>query len=296
MAQHQGPRGRGVRAGDGVNRNDSVEQETGKPMSDRTTTRTGRDIAGAALLGMLFMAATAAAQHGTDGEWRVHGGDSGFTRYAALDQIDAETVHDLEIVWRRPAVDAGLHARWDNLRYSNNLRSTPLMVDGVLYASNGIGIVEAFDPATGETRWVQELPFLTDDETPRGAANRGVGYWEDDAGAGRRILSVRPPYLLATDVDTGRLVPGFGDGGMVDLRVFADTDELVDFNFTSPPLVVRDVVIVGQAMADHPLTMENRPGYVRAYDVRTGALRWTWNPIPRAGEPGVETWLDDSWE
>ena len=169
------------------------------------------------------------------------------------------------------------------------------MVDGLLYASNGIGLVEAFDPATGETRWVQDLPFLGDDETPRGAANRGVGYWEDDAGAGR-ILSVRPPYLLATDPETGRLIPGFGDAGKVDLRVFADTAELVDFNYTSPPLVVRDVVVVGQAMADHPLTMENRPGYVRAYDARTGALRWTWNPIPRAGEPGVETWLDDSWE
>ena len=176
-------------------------------MENERTVRPGRGrAAGAALLGVLVLAGSASAQHGTSGEWRVHGGDSGFTRYAPLDQINAETVHDLEIVWRRPAVDASLHARWDNLRYSNNLRSTPLMVDGLLYASNGIGVVEAFDPATGETRWVQDLPFLGDDETPRGAANRGVGYWEDDAGAGR-ILSVRPPYLLATDPETGRLVP-----------------------------------------------------------------------------------------
>ena len=241
------------------------------------------------------VAATAIAQNGTTGEWRVHGGDSGFTRYAALDQINAETVNDLEIVWRRGAVDSSLHARWPDLQYSNQLRSTPVMVDGVLYASNGIGMVEAFDPATGETVWVQELPFLGE-ETPRGAANRGVGFWEDDSGENRRILSVRPPYLLATDIDTGRLVPEFGDGGKVDLRVYADTTELIDYNYTSPPLVVRDVVVVGQAMADHPLTKEQRPGYVRAYDVRTGERRWTWNPIPRAGEPGVETWLDDSWE
>ena len=235
------------------------------------------------------------AQDGTSGEWRVNGGDSGYTRYAPLEQINADTVNDLEIVWRRPAVDATLHSRWPELRYSNNLRSTPLMVGGVLYASNGIGVVEAFDPATGETRWVQELPFLGD-ETPRGAPNRGVGYWEDDTGAARRILSVRPPYLLATDVETGRLVQDFGDGGTVDLRVYADTPELVPYSWSSPPLVVRDVVIVGSAMQDHPATKEQRPGYVRAYDVRTGELRWTWNPIPRAGEPGVETWLDDSWE
>ncbi|HIE95071.1 MAG TPA: hypothetical protein EYQ83_20225, partial [Acidobacteria bacterium] len=239
---------------------------------------------------------TAAAQDGTTGEWRAHGGDSGYTRYAPLDQINADTVNDLEIVWRRPAVDRSLHDRWPDLRYSNQLRSTPVMVDGVLYGSNGLGIVEAFDSATGETRWVQDLPFLTDDETPRGAANRGVGFWEDDDGGGRRILSVRPPYLLATDVETGRLVSDFGDGGKVDLRVYADTTELIPYSYTSPPLVVRDVVVVGQAMEDHPLTMEQRPGYVRAYNVRTGALQWTWNPIPGEGEPGVETWLDDSWQ
>ena len=251
----------------------------------------------ACLLGAVALACAVSpvrAQDGTSGEWRVNGGDSGFTRYAPLDQINADTVHDLEIVWRRPAVDTTLHARWPGLQYSNNLRSTPVMVGGVLYASNGIGIVEAFDPASGETIWVQELPFLGD-ETPRGAANRGVGYWEDDGGAKRRILSVRPPYLLATDVETGRLVQDFGDAGAVDLRVYADTPELVPYSWSSPPLVVRDVAIVGSAMQDHPATKEQRPGYVRAYDVRTGELRWTWNPIPRAGEPGVETWLDDSW-
>ena len=252
------------------------------------------------VFGAMMLAAgltsTAAAQDGTTGEWRVHGGDSGYTRYAPLDQINTDTVNDLEIVWRRPAVDRSLHDRWPDLRYSNQLRSTPVMVDGVLYGSNGLGIVEAFDPATGETRWVQDLPFLTDEETPRGAANRGVGFWEDDDGGGRRILSVRPPYLLATDVETGRLVSDFGDGGKVDLRVYADTAELIPYSYTSPPLVVRDVVVVGQAMEDHPRTMEQRPGYVRAYNVRTGDLQWTWNPIPQEGEPGVETWLDDSWQ
>ena len=122
------------------------------------------------------IAAPAAAQDGTNGrEWRVHGGDAGYTRYAPLDQINADTVSGLRIAWRRKAVDASLHTRWPDLQYSNQLRSTPILVDGVLYASNGIGLVEAFDPGTGETIWVQDAEYLGED-TPRGAPNRGVAY------------------------------------------------------------------------------------------------------------------------
>ena len=215
-----------------------------------------RLLAGVVGWAVLGVVASASGQHGTDGEWHVHGGENGYTRYAPLDQINAETVEDLEVVWRRQAVDASLHARWPDLRYSNQLRSTPIMVDGVLYASNGIGMVEAFDPASGETIWVQEIPFLSDDETPRGAANRGVGYWPGEEGEPARILSVRSPYLFATDVETGRPIDGFGDGGKIDLRVFADSPESQPFNYISPPLVVRDVVVVGQLMEDHPRTKD----------------------------------------
>ena len=266
-------------------------------MAQRTTHRSHTASAARVAVAVLVssVAGPAGAQTGTTGEWRVQGGDNGYTRYAPLDQINADTVNDLDIAWRRPPVDETVLARWPELRFSNNLRSTPSMIDGVLYASNGIGLVEAFDPATGQTIWVQDLPFLGD-ETPRGTANRGVGYWEDDSGSTRRILSVHAPYLLATDLDTGRLITDFGDAGKVDLRVYADTAELIDHLVISPPLVVRDVVIVGSLMDDHPPVKEQRPGYVRAYDVRTGDLRWTWSPIPKPGEPGVETWLDDSWE
>ena len=238
------------------------------------------------------------AQNGTTGrEWTVHGGDAGYTRYAPLDQVDRSNVNALEVVWRRPAVAAELRERWPELRYSNQLRSTPIIVDGVLYASNGIGLVEAFDPATGETRWVQEYPE-SDTETPRGAPNRGVAYWASDAddGTRARILSIRPPYLLATDIETGRLIESFGNGGRVDLNYLTRDGETLSYRGSSPPLVVRDVAIVGAAMADHPLTKEQHPGEVRAYDVRTGELRWSWSPIPKAGEFGVDTWLDGSWE
>ena len=235
------------------------------------------------------------AQDGTDGlEWVAHGGDGGYTRYAPLDQIDADNVNELRVAWRHPAVDASLHERFPDLRYSNNLRSTPIMVGGMLYASNGIGLVEAFDPASGETRWVQEIPESDDDES-RGTSSRGVAYWRGRTTEDPRIISIRGPYLLATDIRTGKLIPEFGDGGKVDLRYFEDSPEPRPFNYSSAPLVVRDVAIVGAAMNDHPPVKEGHPGYVRAYDVRTGELRWTFNPIPQEGERGVETWLDESW-
>ena len=237
---------------------------------------------------VLVFSTSGSAQQGTTGEWHVHGGDSGYTRYSSLDQINKDTVGDLDIAWRRSSVDASLILQWPDLQYSNQLRSTPIMVDGILYASNGIGLVEAFDPGTGQTLWVQDHSFLGDD-TPRGASNRGVAYWAD--GADKRIFSIRPPYLLATNASTGQSLDSFGSNGKVDLRYDAETG----YSGTSPPVVVKDVVILGSAMADHPYTKEQHPGDVRAYDVRTGELRWTWSPIPKAGEPGVETWLDDSW-
>ena len=246
-------------------------------------------LAGVVSIAVVIPTLLGAPQGTTGGEWPVHGSDTAYTRYAPLDQINGDNVNELRVAWRRPGVDASLHARFPDLQYSNNLRSTPLMVGGTLYASNGIGLVEAFDPATGETQWVQELAE-SGSETPRGAASRGIAYWPGDDEADERILSVRGPYLLATDLGTGRLVPSFGDRGKVDLRYFEDSTEPRGFSFSSAPLVVRDVVVVGAAMADHPPVKEADPGYVRAYDVRTGALRWTFNPIPQAGELGVAGW------
>ena len=237
---------------------------------------------------LTLFASSSAAQQGTHGEWHLHGGDAGYTRYSSLDQVTANNVTDLDIVWRRPSVDTSVTSRWPDLRYSNQLQSTPIMIDGVLYASNGIGLLEAFDPASGETIWVQDTTFLGS-ETPRGTAGRSVAYWESDND--RRLFAIRAPYLMAIDAATGQFIESFGTDGLIDLTYNEETG----YGGTSPPLVVKDVVIVGSAMADHPYTKEQHPGDVRAYDVKTGELRWTWSPIPQAGDPGVETWLDDSW-
>ena len=119
------------------------------------------------------------AQHGAvDGEWRAYNGDNGATKYSPLDQIDAGNAARLGIVWRRPAVDASILAQVPDLRYGASYRATPLMIDGVLYAPNGIGFVEAFDAGTGATLWV-EAPL---DEGPNryaGTVTRGVAYWTD---------------------------------------------------------------------------------------------------------------------
>ena len=147
---------------------------------------------------VLLHGVTFEAQGGaTRGEWPNAGGDKGFTRYSPLDQINRDTVTDLGIAWRRPALTDEFRAQNPDVVGGRQVmfQSTPIMVNGVLYASNGVGLVEALDPATGETLWVQEL-----EEEGEGAlvgqASRGVAYWR--SGTEERILS-RPPSLPGRD-------------------------------------------------------------------------------------------------
>src|SRR5206468_6245956 len=146
----------------------------------------------------------AGAQQGTRGEWTRYGGDPGSTKYAPLDQIDKSNVSQLRIAWQRPAVDSSISTRVPEFSYSHNFRATPLMIDGVLYSPNGIGLVEAFHPGTGKTLWVQE-PFPDEPgQGLRGDSARGVTYWSD--GTQRRLYLVRGEYLIALDARTGKPV------------------------------------------------------------------------------------------
>ena len=232
------------------------------------------------------------AQNGAGGgEWRAHGADSGATKYSPLDQIDASNVAQLEIAWTRPTVAPSILAAAPDLAYSNANRATPLMVDGVIYAPNAVGLVEAWDPATGETLWVQQ-PVGDGPAAYRGTGHRGIAYWTD--GTERRIIAHRGEWLYALDPDTGAAIAGFGDGGRVDLKT--GLAEGARYRWGSAPTVVRDVIVVGQSMTDTFVTKEDIRGDVRAFDVRTGELRWVFHTIPQAGEPGTETWRDGSWE
>jgi quinoprotein glucose dehydrogenase len=166
------------------------------------------------------------------------------------------------------------------------------MIDSVLYASNGIGLVEAFDPGTGKTLWLQES--AEDRQGPlTGTSTRGVAYWR--SGSDERILSVRPPYLFAISPKTGELIHSFGDLGKVDLRNGLVTQPQ-PYNFTSAPLIIKDIVIIGSSIADNPNVKEGTPGDIRAYDIKTGKLRWTFKTIPQQGQFGIETWENRSWE
>lgn len=242
---------------------------------------------------LVFFAASnlALAQQGAaDGQWPYYAGDIGSTKYSPLDQINSGNVTRLRIAWRRPAVDQTILDRVPNLSVTKNLTSTPLMVDGILYSSNGVGLAEAFDPATGETVWIQE-PLDSGPQAYRGAETRGVAYWSD--GRDQRIMVQRGQYLIALNAKTGKPYSDFGDGGRVNLTSGLGGD--ARYRWTGVPLVIGDVVVMGQSMTDTFITKEAVRGDVRAFDVRTGELRWVFHTVPQAGEFGTDSWEDDSW-
>jgi glucose dehydrogenase len=230
-------------------------------------------------------------QHGAGAEWRYYSGDNGSTKYSPLDQINAGNVSRLSVAWRRPHLDPGLvPAGTKPPQLSNNFRSTPIMVAGVLYASNAVGLVEAFDPGTGQTIWVQ-------DPGPsglQGSSNRGVAYWGE--GAEARIITFRGSSLYALDPKSGKPVPTFGNGGVVDLNEGLGPLSR-GYRWNSAPLVTRDVIVMGSAMVDQDSAtkVEGEPGDVRAFDARTGRLRWTFKVIPGEGDPARKTWKGDAW-
>ncbi len=234
-------------------------------------------------------AATFAQSGATGGDWPAYGADIGMTKYSPLDQINAGNVGELEIVWRRPRLDASYLAINPNQRTSANHVATPIVRDGIGYVPNGVGLVEAFDPGTGETIWTQPVPG--DGDGLPGAVTRGLAWWSD--GDEARILAQRNTWLYALDAESGAPLAEFGDGGRVSLQRMPA--EFERYRWGGVPMVVRDVVIVGQAMSDTFAQREAPPSEVQAFDARTGELRWTYSPIPQAGEAGVETWQDRSW-
>jgi quinoprotein glucose dehydrogenase len=237
---------------------------------------------------------TVEAQRGAaGGEWREYGGDAGGTKYSPLDQINATNVKQLQIVWRWKSENFGP-------RPDFNWQVTPLMVGGVLYFTAGTRrAAVAVDAATGETLWIYRL-----DEGVRGAQvprvnNRGLAYWSNGANDSR-ILLISPGYhLIALDAKTGKVIPGFGANGVVDL--WEGLGRKVDNNqigSSSPAMIVGDVAVVGSALLSGtaPRSRSNVPGYIRGYDVRSGKLLWTFHTVPQANEYGNDTWGDDSWQ
>lgn len=237
-----------------------------------------------------FSATTALAEAATD--WAHFGGDIGDTKYSALDQINAKNIDRVKVVWRAPALDPALLAENPSLRPSNNYRNAPLVVDGVLYMSNQIGQVEARNPGSGELIWRQTN--AVGESTPRRAsASRAITLW--GSGDSARVVTIRGAYLYLLVAKTGAVVTDFGDNGRVDLR---ENPKNV-FTWNAPaPIVVNDVIVVGGqpiATGTGDINKASLAGDVRGYDAHTGKLLWTFHTVPREGEPGTETWENESW-
>lgn len=239
------------------------------------------------------MAGVARADEAT-GDWRYYGGSHNFDRYSPLAIIDKSNVRKLKPVWSRPAIDPTIKAKFPDLVPSPYFRGTPIMIGRTLYAPDAVGLVEAFDAVTGETRWVQQ-PFAATLKEAAGNSTRGVDYWKKDDE--ERIIVIRGEYLYALDAKTGAYIPGFGQDGRVSLR--RRTVDGAAFMGLNGPIVVGDVIVVGgggggSGAGDGGAERRGTPEDVRGYDVRTGALLWTFHILPQGGEPGHETWPDDA--
>jgi quinoprotein glucose dehydrogenase len=230
------------------------------------------------------------AQSGAQkGEWRTYGGDLGNTRYAPLDQINKENFSDLEVAWRFKTDSLGPRPEF-------NFQSTPLMVNGTLYSTAGSRrAVVALDAGTGEMLWMHsEHEGERGEASPRQLSGRGLAYWTD--GREERILYVTPGYrLIALDAKTGARVPGFGKGGVVDLKLENDQEmDLItgEVGLHAAPVVAKNTIIIGAAhlVSFSPKSKTNVKGYVRGYDVVTGKRSWIFHTIPKPGEFGSETW------
>lgn len=243
------------------------------------------------------------AQQGSSGsDWLSYGGDSGHSKYSPLDQINAKNVQRLEVAWVWDSVDQMVRENNEMIRERGSFRSyayevTPLVVDGVLYATTSLGQIAAIDPTNGETMWSFD-PVLYADGRPavHGFMTRGLAYWTD--GQHERLLYAGGrTYLLSIDPATGRPDPEFGRGGRVDLkRGLGRTIDPSLYAVSSPPIVVGDVVIVGSAMTEGTDFQEAPPGHVRGFNVRTGEMQWIFHTIPQPGEFGADTWPEDAWE
>jgi len=243
-----------------------------------------------------LMPAALRAQTGTkNGEWRTYAGDLGSTHYAPLDQINASNFSKLQVAWRFKTDILGA-------RPDFNLQTTPLMINGVLYATAGSRRdAVAIDAATGELLWMYRL---NEDKrataSPRPLSGRGVAYWTDGAGDERIFMVTMGYELVALNAKTGVPIPSFGQNGIIDLK--QNDDQVLDLitgeiGLNTGPLVAKNVVIVGAAhrAGNAPRSKTNAKGYVRGFDVKTGRRLWIFHTIPLPGEFGNDTWENDSW-
>jgi quinoprotein glucose dehydrogenase len=242
-------------------------------------------------LSMLSLAASAADK--PDGSWSSYGHDPGGQRYSPLTQIDRGNVASLKIAWTFRTGDAYAPKNGRPTAFE----ATPLYVDGVLYLATPLGHVIALDPITGKERWSYDA------KSPKDAGygdfvSRGVSFWRSGRAKPRVFVATIDARLIALDAATGKPCANFGDNGVVNLRtglrIAPPEGRFSDYEETSPPAIVGNVVIVGSGIADN-YAVGQPSGEVRGFDALTGKLKWKWDPIPQdAKAVGADTWKNGS--
>jgi quinoprotein glucose dehydrogenase len=263
----------------------------------------------AALAGLLVVGAAAALVGlETDGlvrlkadttssrEWPYYGGDQGGTKFSPLDDINASNVSQLSIAWEWSTREKALDQYGTR---PGTFQTTPLMIDNVLYFSTPYNRVVALDAETGAERWAYDPRPYEDGQPPNGTGfvHRGVAAWRDSSRSNALRIFINSRYrLICLDAATGRPVESFGDRGVVDLShgLVWEINKL-HYTNTSPPLVYKDLVILGNGVGDRLAYRNDPPGDVRAFNARTGERVWTFHTIPQPGEFGNDTWQNDSW-
>src|SRR5512145_1333504 len=204
-------------------------------------------------------------------EWRDYAGGPDSSRFVAATGITRSNVNRLQVAWTYPAGQTDFN---------------PLVVRGVVYGRGPNNSFVALDAATGKQVWIHE--------NVQGFNSRGVNYWESKDGKDRRLIFSASNFLQALDAQTGKPITSFGTDGRVDLRVGLDRDpSTVNQQSRIPGRVFENLVILGSATNQE---YASAPGDIRAFDVRTGALVWTFHTVPRPGEFGYDTWPADAWK
>jgi quinoprotein glucose dehydrogenase len=235
----------------------------------------GIGIAVATLL--LAGAAQRSSQPASYRGWSSYGGGPEQLRYSSLTQINRRNVAKLEIAWTYDTGESG------------DLQTQPIVAGDIVYAYSPNQRVLALDAATGKVVWTFDAKL----QGGRGP-NRGAMYWEGDGSTPARLFAGVAEYLYALDAKSGTPIADFGAGGRVDLRQDLGREEKgQSVRLTSPGAIYKDLLIIGGRVNEG---LPGSPGHIRAYDVRTGTLRWIFHTIPRPGEAGHETWSKDSWQ
>jgi quinoprotein glucose dehydrogenase len=255
----------------------------------------------AALASFFILASTAAplAHAGAQiVEWPSFGGDLASTKFSKLTDINRENVARLTKAWEW---ETGETPKADLRTRPGSFQATPLMIGDTLFLSTPYNRVVALDASTGREFWAYDpKPYLAGQPSNgTGFVHRGVATWTD--GNQRRIFINSRWNLVAIDASTGQLIRSFGDTGVVDLTARLDRNgkkvNKLHYTETSPPVVWRDLVIVGNGVGDRLVYPNDPPGDVQAFDVHSGKRAWNWSPIPRdARDTATKTWSNESWK